>query len=299
MKLGVCCVYFYGPDASWLLGLQLRYIAATLAGYDYTVYAAAKRLQPDLRRALEHTPQVRIVSLPWFEGEGSAEHAFYLDLLLREAADDGCTHLATVDSDSFPVMPDWPKVLLQRMNGIRLAAVLRAENLDTFLPHPCGLFMERSFLLEHAPRMFPPKAEILSGAFQEFLKETGQRTDTGIGYGYALWKSKEPWLPLMRSNRRDRHFLMAGIYGDVFFHLGASSRRPWFYFDYQTRALLRMKPTLDKIPLIWRLGIWLEERYVASNRRTLESIVVSLRADPDRFFLSLQGSPVPGGDRTV
>ena len=204
VKLGICCVYFYGPDSGWLLDLQLRYIASTLAGYDYTVYAAANRLQPELRRTLEATPHVRIVSLPQYEGnaaaepwmEASFEHAFYLDLLLREAADDGCTHLAAVDSDSFPVLPDWPNVLLQRMGSIRFAGVLRSENLDTNLPHPSGLFMDRSFLLEHAPRLLPPRSEILSNAsFREFLKETAQRTDTGIGYGHALWESKEPWLP--------------------------------------------------------------------------------------------------------
>lgn len=296
MKLGICCVYFYGPDSGWLLDLQLRYIASTLDGYDYTVYAAANRLQPELRRTLEATPHVRIVPLPAYVGgarmnEGSFEHAFYLDLLLREAAADGCTHLSAVDCDSFPVLPDWPKVLLQRMGSIRFAAVLRSEELETYLPHPSGVFMDRTFLLEHAPRLFPPKSEILSNAsFREFLQETGQRTDTGIGYGYALWKSNEPWLRLTRSNRRNPHFLIAGIYGDIFFHLGAFSRRPWFYFDAKTRLSLRIKPTLMKYPVLWRLGSWLEERYVASNRRTLAKIVDSLRSDPDRFLSSLQDS---------
>lgn len=290
MKLGVCCVYFYGPDSAWLLELQLRHIASTLNGYDYTIYAAANRLQPELRRTLEATPRVRVASLPLYRREGSPEHGFYLDLLLRLAADDGCTHLAAVDSDSFPVLLDWPRVLLRRMDGVRLAAVLRSENLDTHLPHPSGLFMDRSFLLDHAPRMFPPKSEILANpSFRAFLQETGQRADTGIGYGYALWKSKEPWLPLLRSNRRNRHFLMAGIYGDVFFHLGASSRRPWFYFDYRTRVSLRMRPVLGKIPLLWRLGSWLEERYIASNRHSLQTIMNSLRTDPDRFLSNLKG----------
>lgn len=290
MKIGICCVYFYGPDSNWLLDLQLRYIASTLSGYDYTVYAAANRLQPELRCILEGTPRVRIVVLPRFGGKGSTEHAFYLDRLLQQAADDGCTHLAAVDSDSFPVLQDWPKVLVQKMGRMRLAAVLRAESRDTWLPHPCGLFMDRSFFLDHAPRMFPPKSERRSDAsFQEFLRETGQRIDTGIGYGYALWKSKEPWLPLVRSNRRDSHFLMAGIYGGVFFHLGASSRPTWFYLDSKTRLSLWIGPAISKIPLIWRFGRWLEKRYIASNGRVFAGIVESLRSDPDRFLSSLQG----------
>jgi len=289
VKLGVCCVYFYGPDSGWLLDLQLRYIAGTLGGYDYTVYAGANRLQAELRRTLENTARVNIVSLPQFDGEGSHEHAFYLELLLRRAVDDGCTHLTAVDADSFPVLPDWPAVLLRRMGRVRLAAVLRTESRDTWLPHPCGLFMHRSFLLEHAPRLYPVKSERLANpSFQEFLTETGQRIDTGIGYGYTLWKSKEPWLPLTRSNRHNPHFLMAGIYGGVFFHLGASSRRPWFYLDYKTRPSLRFGSAVSKIPGIWRLGPWLEERYITSNRRIFARIARSLRSDPDGFLSSLQ-----------
>lgn len=196
----VCCVYFYGEGSEWLLELQLRYIASTLAGYDYTICAAANRLRPELRKILERAPHLEIISLPPFAGEGSPEHGFYLDLLLRHAPIDGCTHLAAVDADPFPVLPNWPMALLERMNGARLATVLR-ENLDPHLPHPCGLSMERPFLVDYAPRMFPPRSKILADtSFREFLKETRQRIDAGIGYGYAFWRSKEPWLPLLRSN---------------------------------------------------------------------------------------------------
>jgi hypothetical protein len=288
MKLGICCVYFYGEDGEWLLQLQLRYIASTLAGYDYTIYAAVNRLRPELRQILERAPRLEIISLPSFEGEGSPEHGFYLDLLLRHAADAGCTHLAAFDADSFPVLADWPRVLLDRMNGARLAAVLRSENRDTHLPHPCGLFMQRSFFIDHAPRMFPPESEILADAsFREFLAETQQRIDTGIGYGHALWRSKEPWLALRRSNRSNPHFLMAGVYGDVFFHLGASSRRPWFYRDQLKRLSLQIGQFFGATPILWRLRPWLDERYIESNRRRLARITDSLRSDPDRYLSRL------------
>lgn len=280
MKLGICCVYFYGPDSAWLLDLQLRYIRSTLQGYDYTIYAGANRLQPELRRTLEAFPNVKIVELPWFDGVDNSEHAFYLDRLLRHATSEGCTHLAALDADSFPVLPDWPRVLLERMGGARFAAVLRSENLDTQLPHPCGLFMERSFLLERDPRMLPPGQEIA-----DFLRETGQRADTGIGYGYVLWLHKEPWLPLMRSNRKNLHFLMAGIYGDIFFHLGGASRSsPVFFADYR-RSLQRR---ISTIRLVWRLGPWLLKRYNARNARILVTIANSLRKEPERFIASLR-----------
>ncbi len=287
MKLGVCCVYFYGPDSGWLLDLQLRYIAKTLKGYSYVVYAAANQLQADLRERLEREPGVEIVALPHCEKRDSGEHAFYLDLLLRHAAAQGCTHLAAVDADSFPVLEDWPRVLLERMGGRRIAAVHRTENLDTFLPHPCGLFMQRSFLLDQDPKLLPPKAQIA-----DFLNDTGQRYDTGIGYGYALWKSGEPWLSLERSNARDHHFIMAGIYGDVFFHLGASSRSPWFYRDYREKPWLKMCAWLKggKRPnsFLRRAGERLEAPYIWSNRRKHASICAALRAAPERFVAALR-----------
>lgn len=289
IRLGIACVYFYGPDSGWILDLQLRYIAQTLAGYDYKIYGGANRLQPELRRTLESTPNVEIVSLPRFEGEGGSEHAFYLDRLLWQAASEGCTHVAALDSDSFPILPDWPDVLMCRMRGgVRLAAVLRSENRDTHLPHPCGYFMERSFLLEHRPSLLPPESETTAATFQQFLKETGQRADTGIGYGYALWKQKEPWLRLTRSNRLNPHFLMAGIYGDVFFHLGASSRQPTFHVDYLTRPSLRLATALRKLPAVWRMASPLEARYIASNARAFRGIVDSLKENPDRFLSSLR-----------
>ncbi len=280
MKLGICCVYFFRPDSEWLLDLQLRYIRETLEGYDYTVYAGAIRLRPELRPRLEREERLEIVSLPHFEGIDNAEHAFYLDALLRHAAKDGCTHLAALDCDSFPVCGDWPRILRSRMEGKRLAAVHRTENLDTFLPHPCGLFMERSFLLDHDPKMLPPRE-----AIADFLAATRQRFDTGIGYGHALWKSGESWLSLERTNRKNVHYLMAGIYGDTFFHVGASSR-PSIHFYAEDLKSPHHK--LNSIPVLWRCGSWLHKRESNRNIRLLARISDALKKNPDRFLSSLR-----------
>ncbi len=291
MKLGIACVYFYGPDGGWILDLQLQYISRTLSGCDYTVYAGANRLQSALREKLRVHPHVKVAELPSFDGSGGREHGFYLDLLLRQAVKDGCTHVAALDSDSFPVLPDWPQHLLEHMgSAMRIAAVLRCENGDTHLPHPCGYFMHRSFLLDRDPQLYPSETDLASADFQKFLSTTGQRVDTGIGYAYALWKSGEPWLPLPRSNRLNPHFLMAGIYGGVFFHLGASARRPSFHLDYTTRPSLRLAARLRQMPLLWRAGDLLEDRYLAENERTFRGIATALRSDPDRFLTALQST---------
>lgn len=291
IKLGIACVYFYGEQGGWVLDLHLRYLVSTLHGYDYTIYAGANRLRPELRRRLERTPCLTIVDLPWYDGVGNQEHGFYLDRLMWQAAEDGCTHIAALDSDSFPILPGWPQYLLRQMGTrMRLAAVLRSENLDTHLPHPCGYFMRRSFLLERRPTLYPDKHVLATEGFRAFLTQTSQRVDTGIGYGYALWQSGEPWLQLRRSNKTDLHFLMAGIYGDVFFHFGALSRRPVFRADYITHPSLRLAMRMRKWPVFWRTGAHLEDRYVATNTRVVEQITDRLKSDPDRFISELAGS---------
>ena len=290
-NLGICCVYFYGDDGDWLLPLQLNFIAETLPQYTYTIYAAANRLKPDLLKVLAGTPHVKIIDLPHCDERANSEHAFYLDKLLQFAYADGCSHLIALDSDSFPVVKDWPNLLLERMqNRLRFAAVLRTENGDTSLPHPCAYFMTRDFYSDHQPSLFATQIVTQTENYREFITSTRQRTDTGIGYGYALWSSREEWLKLRRSNRHDFHFLMAGIYGEIFFHLGSSSRRPGFHMDYQTRLSLKLAGLLHKLPFLWRLSEIITERYLARNQQTYQQITSRLKSDPHQFIEELRRS---------
>lgn len=290
MKLGICCVYFYGADGPWLLPLQLRFISGSVAGCDYIIYAAANRLNPALKKLLAASAHVQILELPEFVGDANHEHAFFLDRLIDHAVSDGCTHVAAFDSDSFPIVHDWPAILLRNMGGdIRFAAVLRTENGDSHLPHPCGYFLHRSFYTERNPRLFPSDSEMKSRSFLKFIMHTGQRIDTGIGYGYALWASGEKWLQLHRSNSSNLHFLMAGIYGEVFFHLGASSRQPSFHADYATRLDLRIAKRIRSVPFFWRVGHLLEERYLKENEQVFRGIITELSTAPDSFIAKLMG----------
>ena len=289
MKLGICCVYFYGADGPWLLPLQLRSISETLAGVDFTIYAAANRLDPALKALLATSPYVKLIEFPNFQGDANHEHAFYLDRLIDYAIEDRCSHVAALDSDSFPIAHDWPMILLREMGGnVRFAAVLRTENGDSHLPHPCGYFLKREFYLDCQPSLFPDDSEIKSESFQSFITQTGQRIDTGIGYGYVLWKSGERWLQLHRSNVSNAHFLMAGVYGDVIFHLGASSRRPSFNADYANRISLRIASRMSGKPMLWRLAHLLEEDYLKKNEKAFHNIVTELSTEPENFIARLR-----------
>lgn len=281
-------MYFYGVDGPWLLPLQLRFISETLVGVEFTIYAAANRLDPALKSQLATSSRVKVLEFDNFDGDANHEHAYFLDRLIEHAVADDCTHVAALDSDSFPIARDWPSILLREMgDNVRFAAVLRTENGDSYLPHPCGYFMKRDFYVEHQPKLFPSDSEMKSPSFQSFIKKTGQRVDTGIGYGFALWKTHEKWLQLHRSNASDAHFLMAGIYGDLIFHLGASSRRPSFHADYASRIGLRFAKRINNMPILWRLSHSLEENYLKENERAFGDIISELLTDPDNFIAKL------------
>ena len=288
MKLGICCVYFYGADGPWLLPLQLRFISETLAGIEFTIYAAANRLDPVLKRQLAASPRVKVLEFENFDGDANHEHAYFLDRLLDHAIADDCTHVAALDSDSFPITHDWPSILLREMgDDVRFAAVLRTENGDSYLPHPCGYFMKREFYVEHRPALFPSDPEMKSPSFKSFIEKTGQRVDTGIGYGFVLWKSGEKWLQLHRSNVSDVHFLMAGIYGDLIFHLGASSRRPSFHADYASRISLRVAKHMSNVSILWRMSHFFEESYLKKNENAFREIITKLSTEPDNYIAML------------
>lgn len=147
--------------------------------------------------------------------------------------------------------------------------------------------MKREFYVEHRPALFPSDPEMKSPSFQSFIEKTGQRVDTGIGYGFVLWKSGEKWLQLHRSNVSDVHFLMAGIYGDLIFHLGASSRRPSFHADYASRISLRVAKHMSNVSILWRMSHFFEESYLKKNENAFREIITKLSTEPDNYIAML------------
>ena len=294
MKIGIACVYYYMGDQEWLLRLQLQQIARCTTGALFKVYAAANRLPPNLRAVLSAESFVRIVELPQFLGEGNEEHAHYLDRLLETAYDDGCTHLCSLDADSFPILPGWPDYLQSAMRrcGAAFAAVHRTENLDRYLPHPSGYFMTREFYGRARPLLLPGGAKRIVNGMEAFLAATAQRPDTGIGYGWYLWEHNVPWLRLERSNRMNLHYLIAGVYGNTFFHMGAVSRAPLFSRDARTTILWHIRKW-KQLPVLWRLYSAVLSVRVRRIRKIVDVVKARLIADPSGFFAELQGSPKP------
>jgi hypothetical protein len=233
MKLGIVVVYLLKKNAGPLLQLHLDRIARHTS-VPYTIYGAPLRLKPRFRQVLEEDPHVRLVDVPVIdEPRVSREHAYYLDALVRAAMDDGVTHVCVLHVDSFPVRDGWAEDLASHVSDSCIgAAVFRAENGDRVLPMPAGFLFSRQFQEQVQPRFFASREVAKSAEYRQFMQEFDAEVDSGIGYAYEIYRRGLNWHRLLRSNRHNDHYLMAGVYGDTFFHLGAAARKPRFRGDY-------------------------------------------------------------------
>jgi hypothetical protein len=149
----------------------------------------------------------------------SIDHANKLNLLAveicREAGDGDLVMF--LDGDAFPIADPWPLVE-SCLAKAPLLAVRRAENCDDPHPHPC-------FCVTRVATW-----QSLPGDWREGFVWAGPRnkptTDVGANLLRRLQLSGTPWAQVLRSNKRNPHPLMFGVYGDAIYHHGAGFRYP-------------------------------------------------------------------------
>jgi hypothetical protein len=304
VKLGIVVVYLVSDRMRPLLELHLRKIEEC-TDVPYMIYGSVNRLGSEYRRLVERRPNVQIfeISPAYEDAEESrryvkgmpgralaTENGYYLDRLVDLAIEDGATHLCTLHVDSFPVHPGWVDHLLERTrDSVPVAAMLRAENGDTMLPMPACLFCAREFIEVTKPRFtITPDTEELPD-WPLFLERYGGEFDTGFGYAFALHRHGMGFAPLLRSNVHDDHYLFAGIYDDVVFHLGAAAR-----VDAGAPVIFRGAWRGEGQTLEYAAARTDEERQRLiqashfENRRTFENIWTNLVRDPDAYIESLR-----------
>jgi hypothetical protein len=141
-------------------------------------------------------------------------HAVALDELVARIGSD-VDYLVTLDTDAFPVADGWIDRLTTAIDqGAMLVGVWRDEMAPELAPfvHPSCLCVRRQDLLD---------LHIKFSVYDHM--EPGQNlTDAVAAHGGQI-------VPLRRTNKRNPHFLIAGIYGDLVYHHAAGSRPAWFY----------------------------------------------------------------------
>lgn len=164
-----------------------------------------------------------------------------------------------------------------RPGGLAFAAAHRVENGDRNLPHPSFLVTTADFVAAARPRFLPR----WNAALAAFCRTHGQAFDSGVGYALAAQRTGRRWAPLLRSNVVNDHFLLAGLYGDIAFHVGGvnwAGDRQIFRRQHAANALLPQESRWARLDL-----------EAQRNHAARERVMARMTADMDGYRAYLRG----------
>ncbi len=322
MKLGIAVVYMVSERNERLLELHLSQIEKNTT-LPYTIYAAVNRLLPQFREKLEAHRKVKICPCEsYVAGSGllrhergqagmkggvhqdcKYEHSWYLEQLIRQAIDDGVTHVAVFHVDSFPIQHGWDRELIARLSDrCVLAGTVRDEKTD-YKPLTAGILFPREFYLKYRPRLLLTEKELNSADYQRYRQACPHCGDSGVGYGFRIFVEGLMWHPLFRSNGGGGdHALFGAVHGDMIFHLTTAAVvdqqnvidctvRP-----SQRRGLLGAMARLSIVLIPARLRRTIRSRisgsirewYRSKDRQEWERERAMLLDDPERYLAHLR-----------
>jgi len=212
------------------------------------------------------------------QGGPHADKLNHLAIEIGAEADDDDL-LIFLDGDAFPIADPMPLI----ESGLRqapLTAVQRAENGGDPQPHPCFCATRVG-----AWRSLPgdwTKGYIWRG------KKGSARTDVGANLMRRLELTGTPWVPILRSNRKNPHPLFFGVYGDAIYHHGAGFRSPISRADTLGFTRIRYIDLPIVRPIAWRVG-YLRRRARArmiarGNQKLSEEIFARIESDDRRWL---------------
>ena len=224
-RIGLWGTHFDEGDAlryPWI-ELCLREVARRSSGSDYEVFVWDNSHVPELRAiARQHTARLYPTDEELKADQASDSgarpapdlgHAASLQRLWSLVTDD-FEYVMTLDTDAFPIQDGWIEALKEHLKDASLTGVWRDEmsaGLQPFI-HPSCLFARRERLL----RIEEP-----------FSRQGAQ--DVGQRITLEVINNGEKVAGLRRSNARNAHFLIGGLYGDLVYHHAAGSRVPLFW----------------------------------------------------------------------
>lgn len=193
-------------DPSWI-PVQRRFLTRNVAG-PWRLWAFADRIGK--------------ADPSWFHYRSDLpveRHEWKLNLLGdlicgSGAADDEL--IVFIDGDAFPVAP-LDEALRSRLQATPLIAVRRDESAGDPQPHPCFCATTVGLWRRIGGDWRPGATWTDPGG-----RET---TDVGGELMAILEREGVEWSPLLRSNIRDLHPLMFGVYDDLVYHHGGGFRR--------------------------------------------------------------------------
>ena len=200
MSTLILSVHVPHANSSHWRRLQAKFVAETVGDYEYGVIVNGDNptLYKNVILAIpEKTSHLRAITLA-LNIFAQHRHRF--------------SHFLLLDSDCWPVRPDWQPILNRLMGDqYHYAAPMRIENFDNF-PHPSAFYMKAGFL-EQADFDFNRAANALGTKV----------SDVGAAMPQII-SGQQVWYPLLKTNYVSPHPVYASIYGDLFYHHCAGSR---------------------------------------------------------------------------
>jgi hypothetical protein len=193
------------------IDVQREYLERHLRA-DFLVYAALNEIDSSRSASFHHS------------ASDLGDHAESLNRLaervLEEADDDDL--LVFIDGDAFPVAP-LDDALASLLRERRLAAVRRDENVGDPQPHPsfCATTVGFWREIEGDWRKGPTWRNA----------EDEEVTDVGAVLLRTLGERGLEWTPLLRTNVRDLHPVLFGVYADLVYHHGGGFRGSYTRID--------------------------------------------------------------------
>jgi len=246
--------------------LCLREVTRRSVGSDYEVWVWDNSGLPEHRSVMQSYDRVRIWPDP-ADPVSRLSHPAALDRLIAMTGDD-FEYLVLLDTDAMPVADGWLGTLTSKLDeGGAIVGVWRDEMAPELTPfvHVSCLCIRRQELLVSGVSF----AEHGDG-------EPGQMLTR------ELLRRKRSVVAMRRTNEKNAHFLLGGIYGDTVYHHGAGSRRAWFYSstdqveDERMRKLLRQAAFTDFDHLVSVLrgqapnDVWTEENNTGGGEEALQ-----------------------------
>ncbi len=186
-----------------------------------------------------------------------------------------------IDGDAFPISDilEYGKVYLKKYP---LIAVRRDEDDGGKQPHPCFCMTTVKFWKE------------IKGDWNKGYTWKNNRgkdiTDVGGNLLGILQKREIDWHPLLRTNQKNLHPLLFGVYGDLVYHQGAGFRQPQHRIELYNASRIHkfiqrmVEKTIPQsvkylIPPIIRATFHTVRKSIKLNRNSSEKVYNSILED--------------------
>jgi hypothetical protein len=258
------------------IGIQLRHLAAHLHS-PHRVYASLSGISP------EHGDRFFFARL-----DAGGRHEENLNALaahvIEQAAPDDL--LVFMDGDAFPIAdldPALPALLAQHP----LAAIRRDENLGDQQPHPSFCVTTAGFWREIGGDW--------SRGYQWRNANGDLVSDVGGNLLGALREREVEWRPLLRTNARELHPILFGVYGDLVYHHGAGFRDHAFSRREELDVLREVESAGGNRHQRTARYLELKRERSRHNQELAATVLERIEANPD-FARELFVAAAPGDE---